>query len=489
MMVENVRDASARLFVFAGAVCLLQAQTASQNAADTGALAAPPMPNLEAPQPERPQIAFPFLRQEEDWSFLASGDKRSDFWDPLKYIALPCDGCYLTLGGEERIVYEYYNNAYWGIGPQTASGFVTQRYSLITDFHFGDHFRFFGELSSNLEDGRNGGPRPFDEDRLDVHQAFFDFSFSPKQKQTLIVRIGRQELFYGRGRLVDTREGPNIRFSWDGALARWQKSHWRIDGFAVRPVIDNPGIFDDVPDHTTEFWGVYASGPLGRVHNIDVYYFGIDQKSVLFNNGTGQQVRQTFGARWWGKARNIDYDDEVIDQVGTFANENIRAWAISTVHGYTFNSSRHPRFGLRADIASGDHDPYGRTLGTFDPLFPSGKYFGEADLNGPANTADILPNFSFDLTHKIRCTTFYGSFWRESVHDGMYGLGMNLQASGLNSDARFEGQEAEIDFDYPINAHALVRTVYQHFFPGEFLRQVTPGRPVNYATFWWVYRF
>jgi hypothetical protein len=96
-MAKKILESAALLLTFAAAACLLQGQIDSQNAVDTGALAAPPTPNLEAALPERPQIAFPFLRQDEDWSFLADPDKRSDFWDPLKYIALFCDGCYLTL--------------------------------------------------------------------------------------------------------------------------------------------------------------------------------------------------------------------------------------------------------------------------------------------------------------------------------------------------------------------------------------------------------
>ena len=29
-------------------------------------------------------------------------------------------------------------------------------------------------------------------------------------------RVGRQELEYGSGRLIDVREGPNVRLSFDG---------------------------------------------------------------------------------------------------------------------------------------------------------------------------------------------------------------------------------------------------------------------------------
>jgi hypothetical protein len=42
------------------------------------------------------------------------------------------------------------------------------------DLHLGERFRFFGELASSLEAGRNGGPRAgLDEKQLYVHQGFF----------------------------------------------------------------------------------------------------------------------------------------------------------------------------------------------------------------------------------------------------------------------------------------------------------------------------
>lgn len=57
----------------------------------------------------RPQ--YELLRDEEDWSFLADRQQRTDLWDPLKYIPLgwPRDS-YLSLGGEVRQQYERFEN-------------------------------------------------------------------------------------------------------------------------------------------------------------------------------------------------------------------------------------------------------------------------------------------------------------------------------------------------------------------------------------------
>jgi len=61
-------------------------------------------------------------------------------------------------------------------------------------------------------------------------------------------RAGRHELEYGSGRLIDVREGPNVRLSFDGFQGEGQVSvSWQIDGFAVRSDLDKPGFFDKRP--------------------------------------------------------------------------------------------------------------------------------------------------------------------------------------------------------------------------------------------------
>ena len=55
--------------------------------------------------------AYKLLRYEEDYSYLKDPSRRTDFWDPIKYIPLwGRDDWYLSLGGEVRERYEFYHN-------------------------------------------------------------------------------------------------------------------------------------------------------------------------------------------------------------------------------------------------------------------------------------------------------------------------------------------------------------------------------------------
>ena len=57
-------------------------------------------------------------------------------------------------------------------------------------------FDFFGQLKSGLENDCSGG-RPFDENKLDVNQAFVDVTLVSREKTNLTIRVGRQEVELG----------------------------------------------------------------------------------------------------------------------------------------------------------------------------------------------------------------------------------------------------------------------------------------------------
>jgi hypothetical protein len=316
------------------------------------------------------------LREDEDWSFLADPTLRQEFWDPVKYIRLRggANDWFLTMGGEAREVWEQIGNENWGQQP-FMNGYLNERYMLYFDVHYGKNVRTFVELKSGVNSYRIGGPRPIDEKKLDFQAAFLELGTSSGEN-FVKVRAGRQELEYGSGRVVDVREGPNVRLSFDGFLLRGKIHSWQIDGFAVRPDIDKPGFFDNVPNHAVGFWGVYATHPLPRKASLDLYYFGLDRKTATFERGTAQEVRHSLGGRI---SRPIatersgwDFDYEGLWQFGTFGSGNIRAWTFASETGYRFvEVPLKPRLSAKADISSGDN-PNSKTLGTFNPLFPKG---------------------------------------------------------------------------------------------------------------------
>jgi hypothetical protein len=116
------------------------------------------------------------MTYDEDVTYLANPACRTGFLDSLQYIPLrgEDDNYYLSFGAWIRERGEYVSNPNWSSKP-SGNIYQMQRYFLHMDLHLGERFRFFGELASSLVDGRNRGRRAgLDEERMYVHQGFFD---------------------------------------------------------------------------------------------------------------------------------------------------------------------------------------------------------------------------------------------------------------------------------------------------------------------------
>jgi hypothetical protein len=450
------------------------------------------VPTTESPAPVR---VYHLLREDDDWSFLADPAERQEFWDPIKYIRLRSDrnDWSLSIGGEAREVWEQIGNDNWGQQP-FMNAYLNERYMLYFDVHYGKHVRSFVELKSGLNSYRAGGPRPIDEKKMDFQAAFLEVGTGSERKW-IKFRAGRHEMEYGSGRLIDVREGPNVRLSFDGFKVKAGVASWQIDGFAVRPDVDKPGFFDNAPNHSVGFWGVYGVRPLKKNIFLDTYYLGLDRKTATFNRGTGQEVRHTIGGRLSRpiaeKKASWDFDYEALWQFGTFGSANIRAWTVASETGYRLPNVRlKPRFSAKADVSSGD-DPRTNTLGTFNPLFPKGNYFGVLATAGPGpiNFIDVHPRAEATLPHGVTASVDWIFQWRESLRDGVYSVPGFLIIPAGKSDARYVGQRPGTEVRWQANGHLWFQADYGIFYAGKFVKESQPGRNLNYWALWAGYKF
>ncbi len=437
---------------------------------------------------ERP--TFKMLRYEEDWSTLREGAAGRDWWDPIKYIPLnPRRASFLSFGGELRQQYERYTYQEWGQEPLDLTGYFLQRILLHADWHLNPDTRVFAQLSSAIEEGRIGGPSPVDEDRFDLHQAFFDHRFAGSG---LLIRGGRQELLLGSQRLIAVREGPNVRQSFDGLRLTKKTNNLSVDAIVVRPVQNRLGHFDNRTDQDRLLWGVYttARAPSSTKPSFDLYLLGYQRESARFGGISGFENRLSLGTRIFGRAKGWDYNFESVWQTGRFGSGSIQAWTATIDGGYTFESAKgNPRLGMRAAIVSGDRNPNDGTNNTFNPLFPRGNYFGESALVGPANLVNLYPSVEVEVAPKLSARLGCDFFWRESVRDSLYGNALQLIRPGNLSQDRYIGYELSTTLEWMIDRHTQANIVYSRFQPGAFVRNSGPGLPTDFASIYVSYKF
>ena len=130
---------------------------------------------------------------------------------------------------------------------------------------------------------------------------------------------------------------------------------------------------------------------------VDTYYLGLERDAAKYQRIAGKEWRHTAGARVRGEFGNANVELEAAYQFGAVASTQIAAWTLATsvdVHGR--KTPLKPVLTLGFGATSGDGGSGSSTLGTFNPLFPRGAYFGLIAANGPGN--NVSPHAALAVT-------------------------------------------------------------------------------------------
>lgn len=419
--------------------------------------------------------SFNLLRYQEDYSFLKE-DTSASVYKKLKYVRFSKNGnAFASFGGDIRLQYFGIQNEDWGDHEKEKNAFLLSRFLTHADVHLSPSIRAFAQLRGSMVNPKVPGISSADDNPLDFHQAFLEMAIS---SGNIILRLGRQEQFYGSQRLIAV---PNNRHTFDAAKAVFRYNRLQLDIFYSRYVVAKKGFFDDRSDSDIQLWGVYGViNGSSDLPNADIYYLGLYRASTLFDDGEGNEERHSAGIRVWKKTKAFSYDIEGVYQLGRFAAKKIRAWTLSVNMDYQLMSvPLQPKFGLKADIISGDRKKGDDRLQTFNPLFPLGSYFGFAALIGPANLFDVHPSVKMDLWKgKLYWSVDYDAFWRHRTEDGIYAPGAKLLYSAGGSPEHFIGHQFATDVTYAPNPFLSVRAESTLFAPGPYLKYVSAGKSI-----------
>ena len=416
--------------------------------------------------------SFELMRYNESYSGLK--DSTGTFYNSIKYIPLSQNGsAHLSLGGELRQELDYAVNEDWGENDLGRDVFFLQRYHLHADLYLSNRIRLFGQLRSGLEDGRKNGPRGIDEDKLNIQNLFVDVMPYKKMDRSLTLRLGRQEVQYGSGRLIDVREGTNLRLYFDGAKLAYVSPHMNVDAFVLAEASVNTGVFDNISTRKINLWGVYGTYSIPKSHKLDFYYLGIDRINSRFDEGVADESRHTIGARFFKHGGGFVYNFEAIYQFGKFGLDAISALGFSSEIGYIFDRLKGaPTVMLKSDYIPGDKNKDDGKLGTANPLYPNGGYFGMNPQIGPANLVSIHPTLTWSPYKKIALKLDVVLNWRQSTEDGVYRADGSLRLSSSGSKERYVGTAYITNISWNINDFINYNIGVQYFKTGSFINDV-----------------
>ncbi len=455
--------------------------------------------------PARP--AYQVLPYNENWSVLPKVKDEGDFVDPIKHVPLSEDGSiWASFGGQIRLRLEAWDG--FNFGANAAGGapfagpnddvFLLSRFLFHSDIHFGPNVRVFLEGKSALSTDRDllGGRRTLEVDELDLQNGFVDVAipFSDTGDKATI-RAGRQELLFGKQRLVSPLDWANVRRTFDGISAPIKVGDWTVTPFWTKPVIVEKYEFNNLPDDDQDFMGVYAAGKIPTTDiGLDLYWLYLDKDAIAFNgvanvatgfNGTvGDEERHTLGGRVWGKLPGTGFDWEIEGayQFGELGAGDIDAFMFTAVAGYTFSEiAMQPRFFVGFDYASGDKAA-GGDVETFNQLFPLGHaYFGWIDQIGRQNVIDVYPGVTFKPCKTVSVDIHGHLFWRAEDTDGAYNAGgVRFRAPGVGLSNEI-GQEIDLLIKWQFDRHTEIHFGYNHLFAGKFIDQSGPSEDIDFA--------
>lgn len=476
--------AGRRLAVFAATVALIVvaiSADASAQSPDAPGQAASPPPRLTP------------LRYDEDYSYLRDAPNRTGaWWERFKHIALdPARNSHLSFGMELRFRTEMYWNFNWG--EVARDSYEWYRALPYADLHLGSNVRLFGQLIGAWSTGGETPVSGVEDTGFELLQGFAEFKVPLDGGADIMLRGGRQILSYGSERLIGARWGPNVPRSFDAGLSSLLAPPWRVDAFYARPVHNRIGSFNDSFDQNKSLWSVYATRSLREispVSGIDLYYIGYWNAEAEFEQGIGNELRHTLGSRLFGGKDGWDWNFEAAFQFGQFNAESISAWSVASDTGYTFLQMPFtPRIGLKANIISGDSSPDSPVLGTFNPMFPKGNYFGTIGLIGPYNLINVHPSLSLRLSEQWTLQGAAVLYWRESLGDGLYNAAGNLVRPASGSPARYIGTQADVALAWEPRRWLSLGATYSLFLPGPFIAETGPSQTVHFIALEALIRF
>ena len=408
-------------------------------------------------------FSFGLLRQNDE--VIIPSDEKKGLYKNLKQIKLG-DQSNLSFGGSYRFQSEAFVNEEFASEVDQDDIWFLNRFLFHSHLHLSNGFELFVELNSSLITSKQN-LAPVDKDELGFNQLFARYRFDEKWN----LLVGRQNVRLGSGRLIDVREGPNVRLAFDMAQLQYQDNSTTLTAFYAVPTRVGQGVFDNEAlnfqeSMATVYWTQHWKGNTST----DIYAIYKEEEAKTWNSGTADDNRWSLGLRHFGSWDKLRYNNEFVFQTGSFGAQAISAWTISFNIEFPIKLlGSKSSFGLKTEAISGDTSNSDNSLNTFDGLYPRGAYFGRVARIGPSNLFDIHPYFNTGCS-KFTFGFDYVAFWRWSRQDGVYGPPLNVQYPSINGEW-FIGHQIGSIASFEVNEFISLELEGNVIFPGNFLNE------------------
>jgi hypothetical protein len=352
---------------------------------------------------------------------------------------------------------------------------------------------------------------PEDDGPFQLQMAYV--SLGNLKQWPVVVKLGRQELSYGEGRILGNALWLNVPHTFDAVKARYQDSFFGVDVFAARLVyVEGDHFESSVPQDTLT--GAYFDFPGLMKENVtELYGMARNVSRDIVNDDwslvpapfrfTAPQDLYTFGYRTKTKPGAYgpwDYGLEVMWQLGdrtavfpattvaaarTAPRLDQDAWAFVAQGSYTWKTvPMTPKAAFIVSMASGDSSSADKNSGTFQNLLPSNHgLYGIMDLSSLQNIEDYRFSLSAKPFAALSVALDYHQQYLENTHDYWYnvaGVPRNTAGAAPGSGKGFGinpnysddiGQEVDVVGGWTVSKGVLLEIGVGHFFRGDYVKE------------------
>jgi hypothetical protein len=380
-----------------------------------------------------------------------------------------------------------------GFVPLAADNYYLQRVRIGFALMPTRWLRFISEVQdSRVMFYGNRALPAYGSDPFGLHQAYVEIGVP--EKTGFSVKAGRQELFLGSMRLIGSGEWLNAGREHDAVRAAYTNTDLglKVELIKANLVLVDPTRFDrDIPrEHWYAAYGTAKKWIPGA--SVEPYYMlktTWNTKGEL--GGLGDTYVSSLGTRIKGMTPGrVDYEVEVVKQVGHYATDPISALAGAYILGWKPTAlDWKPRFSAEYDHASGDHHNKDGDHQTFDNMYCGHGYYGFADQVGWKNMRSARAGFDFSASKKLQFRFDALNDFLDTVQDSLYNIGGVAKFTDRNATSSHIGEEADVTVTFQATRNMKFQAGYSHIFPGLYLKEATKGSSYSAPYVMWTKNF